>query len=364
MIDNIYFFSQPVQSGKTTALMNFVHRQPACFGILAPDVDGFRKIFLIEPKSFLEFQSDEATHDSISIGRFHFLRNTFDICHNLFKYIPPKTEWTLIDEVGILEIQQNSGLEPALSLLIEQFKRREMPGKLVLVVRDSLLEQCKIKYGLENVSILDSAFFQNPIYHNTLPLKNTLGVIMCGGSSSRMGMDKGDICYFDKPQKEHLYKSLLEFFSDVVFSVNARQYYNAASKQALVADIFANCGPMAGVLSVHQKIPDKDLFIMGCDYPFIQKKHLTYFLKFVKGNEPVCFYNPLSQKREPLLAYYPVTCLNNLLAYYHDGHHSLHRFLEMNKAVNIVPWNAGDLQNVNTQEEFNHAMQKLKATIH
>ena len=76
---NIYIFSAPVQSGKTTLLMNWVNTQQNICGILAPDVDGKRKVFDISTKTYFDFETNNTpqSEELISVGRFHFNKSAF-----------------------------------------------------------------------------------------------------------------------------------------------------------------------------------------------------------------------------------------------------------------------------------------------
>ncbi len=60
------------------------------------------------------------------------------------------------DEAGRLEVEQDSGWEPALTALIEDYKATRRQGTLLLVVRDSLVEKALEKWKLKGVPVLSS----------------------------------------------------------------------------------------------------------------------------------------------------------------------------------------------------------------
>lgn len=68
-------------------------------------------------------------------------------------------DWVIVDEVGKLEIEQHTGIEPALSQIIDLYKVNAK-GSLLLVIRDYLLEQAIAHYKLNAVTILDKSFFE------------------------------------------------------------------------------------------------------------------------------------------------------------------------------------------------------------
>jgi nucleoside-triphosphatase THEP1 len=63
--------------------------------------------------------------------------------------------WTIIDEVGKLEIEQGEGFEPAILRLVKTFQSGK-EGKLLLVIRDSLLIKAMEKYELLGCKIMSA----------------------------------------------------------------------------------------------------------------------------------------------------------------------------------------------------------------
>ena len=62
--------------------------------------------------------------------------------------------WLLIDEVGKLETEQGEGLEPAVLQTIATY-RQQKDNRLLLVIRDTLLEQALRKYDLYGCNIIN-----------------------------------------------------------------------------------------------------------------------------------------------------------------------------------------------------------------
>lgn len=163
MTERIYIFSQPIRSGKTTALLNWLKtKRILASGILTPDVNRERKLYDIREETFYPFEAKpgDNSNNVISIGKFVFYKTAFakakDILITAFDNEP---DWIIIDEIGKLEIEQNEGLEPFLSEWISAYKENNNGSKLLLVIRDSLLNKALEKYILNNCTIIDKAFF-------------------------------------------------------------------------------------------------------------------------------------------------------------------------------------------------------------
>ena len=78
---SIYIFSNPIHSGKTTALLEWCNGQENIAGVLMPDINGNRKIFDVNTKEIFDIECIDAantTEPLISVGRFHFYSSAFE----------------------------------------------------------------------------------------------------------------------------------------------------------------------------------------------------------------------------------------------------------------------------------------------
>jgi nucleoside-triphosphatase THEP1 len=153
----IYILSRPVHSGKTTLLMNWVAQTKNVGGILCPDINGLRKLYDISSKKMYDFQlklSD--TSGSITqICNYSFDDNIFKIARELLMdSVKMSFDYVIVDEIGKLELHKKSGLEPAVSAIIHHYNVKTNKGKLLLVIRDYLLEESIKHYKLEEAVLL------------------------------------------------------------------------------------------------------------------------------------------------------------------------------------------------------------------
>lgn len=143
-----------MRTGKTSELQAFIKLQDSIAGFLTPDVDGSRMLYDIAADIFFPFQTDETSEMPIvKVGRFSFLQKGFDKGQAILKSAIDK-EWIIIDEVGILEVEQHTGFEPAVTDLIN-YCRENIQTKLILVIRESLLQKAIEKYSLQEAEIIN-----------------------------------------------------------------------------------------------------------------------------------------------------------------------------------------------------------------
>ncbi len=113
---------------------------------------------------------------------------------------------------------------------------------------------------------------------------NILGIVMCGGMSTRMGTDKGLLKHKGKYWAEIVADKFLMINMPYVFSINAKQeekYKLALGEDKNFEIDIKNSqfqGPLKGLMSVHKNYLDKDLIPIACDMIFFNQKKLERLL--------------------------------------------------------------------------------------
>lgn len=164
-----------------------------------------------------------------------------------------------------------------------------------------------------------------------------LGVILCGGQSTRMGTDKGMIKLHANTWAQTAVDKMTALNLEVVLSVNAIQYNDYLTvfhESQLVKDKdgLPVRGPLAGVLSVHLQYPEKDLFVLACDMPLMETAVLNELLSMaLKEPAAAAFVYTNEGEQEPLCAIYKANGLahiNDLLKTGQLSRHSMKFMLE------------------------------------
>lgn len=152
----IYILSGPIRSGKTTALSRWVSERKDTDGILSPDNHLGQRYFM-EIRTLQRFDFEAKSHveeETISIGRFHFLKSAFSRANAyLIKVLKRSNiKFIVIDEIGKLELN-GKGLHDSVSQLISNHKILKH-CHLVLVIRDSLLESVIQYYNIIDYKVI------------------------------------------------------------------------------------------------------------------------------------------------------------------------------------------------------------------
>ena len=84
----IYILAGDVRSGKTSALQEWVDTWDTVKGIICPDGhDNLRYLYNIETQEKHSFQRLKEEDNTVSVGKFHFLEDTFKLAnYTLIRY--------------------------------------------------------------------------------------------------------------------------------------------------------------------------------------------------------------------------------------------------------------------------------------
>ena len=160
---SIIIFSRPIHSGKTKELLQWCSHKKNIYGILMPDINGYRKILDLHTKEVFDIECADPENSSeplTTIGRFHFYSKAFDKANSIIlDALGKNPAWLLIDEAGKLELEQK-GFYNAIQKAVAVYKDKEAPGNLIITVRDSLygevirffnLGDCRVIHNLEEI---------------------------------------------------------------------------------------------------------------------------------------------------------------------------------------------------------------------
>jgi len=190
-----------------------------------------------------------------------------------------------------------------------------------------------------------------------------LGVILCGGQSTRMGSDKGMIALQSATWAEAAAGKMAELQLPVLISVNEDQFNTYSNvfpvKQLVKDDTGIDVrGPLRGVLSVHKQYPGDDLFILACDMPLMQTNILQLLLGFSLEHTAAAHVFANDGVAEPLCGIYSaagLAAIDLLQKTNRLERHSMKHVLEILQAATL-PLTADQkkyFSNINTHAALN-----------
>jgi len=145
----IYIVTGKIKSGKSTFVEKWIRSKSNVAGIIQPVINGERFIKNISSNNYKKLTTNIINSTTIKIGKYLFDSETFNWAKvQLNIAVKTKPEWLVIDEFGILELD-GKGLEPEFTNILKRIKKQNHT-KLLVMVRENLLDQFLDKYKLKN----------------------------------------------------------------------------------------------------------------------------------------------------------------------------------------------------------------------
>jgi molybdenum cofactor guanylyltransferase len=189
------------------------------------------------------------------------------------------------------------------------------------------------------------------------------GLILAGGSSSRMRQDKAALRYAGMTQLDRAFELASRHVPKVFVSVRASQITDPARAQKpMIVDSIVGEGPIVGIRSALAAYPNVGWLVLACDLPFLSGAALSQLLRERDATALATAYRSAHDGLpEPLCAIWEPAAAAALAAYDSSGGTCPRKFLIRHAAPLLEPQDRRALDNVNTPEEYAQARAALDA---
>ena len=167
---------------------------------------------------------------------------------------------------------------------------------------------------------------------------NLVAVILCGGQSRRMGSDKGLLAPQGTSWMMTLHRELSSLALPVYVSVRADQqeaYQRVISAEHMLLDSEWEhvAGPLVGILSAAQQLPDQHLLVIPCDMPELRPAVFSLWLAAFRDHATTheAYISYTASRWQPLCGIYRADALRTLIERYGQGQlrdQSMHAIVE------------------------------------
>jgi molybdopterin-guanine dinucleotide biosynthesis protein A len=190
------------------------------------------------------------------------------------------------------------------------------------------------------------------------------GLILAGGSSSRMHRDKAALPYRGKSQLDRAFELASRHLSKVFVSVRASQTADPTRAQRpMIVDCIAGEGPIVGIRSALAAHPEVAWLVLACDLPFLSDAALSQLLRERDADALATAYRSAHDGLpEPLCTIWEPAAGAALASYQDDGGECPRKFLIRHAVRLLEPLDRRALDNVNTPEEYAQALATLDAS--
>jgi molybdenum cofactor guanylyltransferase len=188
-----------------------------------------------------------------------------------------------------------------------------------------------------------------------------LGLVLVGGRSSRMRVDKASLVYHGKSQAAHGLDLLQKHCQQAFLSCRQDQATQAGFIGfPQIHDTFLDMGPMSGILSALRAYPGAAFLVIACDLPLLDAACLQALVNSRDHSQIATAYaGPQNGLPEPLCAIYEPACYATLLQFLGQGITCPRKVLINSGSRLIEPPDLRALVNANDPEAYQEALNSI-----
>ena len=176
------------------------------------------------------------------------------------------------------------------------------------------------------------------------------GLVLTGGTSSRMGRDKAALVYHGEPQWRVAAEQLRACGADPFWSCSATQAANWHLGARAVLDMVPGHGPASGLHAAFSRGGNAAWLVIGCDYPWLEVQDLQRLLAARAPTfDAVTYLNPATDDIEPLITLWEPAAQRQFLRAFANGEDSARRILRTCALQALPPRSAQVLENRNAE---------------
>lgn len=187
------------------------------------------------------------------------------------------------------------------------------------------------------------------------------GLVLTGGQSQRMGMDKAALPYAGQPQLVRAFALLSARVVSCFVSLREAQRHDPLRQQyPTIVDTLEDCGPIAGLVAAHSAYPDAAWLVLACDMPLMDGASLDALIAArAPGYHAVAFRSEHDGLPEPFCTVWEPAALELLSQQVAAGRLSPRRVLVGEATRVVLAPSPVVLHNVNTGQERERAVEMM-----
>lgn len=192
------------------------------------------------------------------------------------------------------------------------------------------------------------------------------GLVLAGGKSIRMGLDKGTMQWHGKEQRYYMADMLKKFCTEVFISCKPEQQSDIAPEYKTLPDTYDVRGPYAGILSAFKERPGVAWLVVACDLPLLDINTLQFLVQNRDTTSiATTFKSPFDGLPEPLITIWEPSSYPALLSFLSDGYTCPRKALirSGDKVTILDPRDEQALMNANTPEDAEKVKEILRQTV-
>lgn len=185
------------------------------------------------------------------------------------------------------------------------------------------------------------------IRENGTMITHTIGAILAGGDSSRMGRSKSLLVVDGASFLDRVHDTMMSVFSEVIVCGGSE----VPSDGVLIADERPGEGPVGGLLSALNVARGRPVFVTTVDMPVVTPEAIRLLAEpEVTGSEVRIAY--VAGEDQPLFAVYGPAVQPIVRAAFEEGRRSVMAAIDDLEEVTRITMDSSTLFNVNTKADY------------
>jgi molybdenum cofactor guanylyltransferase len=160
----------------------------------------------------------------------------------------------------------------------------------------------------------------------TSSVKDVTGIILAGGKSSRFGSNKAFADVNGRQLIGRVIGIMGSVFENLIIITNDPREYSSLGFP-MHQDLIKGLGPLGGIYTGLEKMPDRSGFFVACDMPFLNSGLIRY-ITGLGSSEYDAVVPKIDWKMEPLHSLYSKTCLPAIERLIESGECMINKFFQ------------------------------------
>lgn len=187
------------------------------------------------------------------------------------------------------------------------------------------------------------------------------GLVLAGGRSSRMGLDKAELGYHGRSQAAWLLEMLGSLGIDALVSrAPGQDLLRDVEPSKILEDRYLGFGPLGGILSALEFDPGAAWLVVGCDLPHLERADLeSLFSRRDPFRFASAFLDSDGRFPEPMCSVWEPKSRLRALQFLGLGYRCPRKVLINSRVELVAPRSPNALFNANTPEDRDRARSKI-----
>jgi molybdopterin-guanine dinucleotide biosynthesis protein A len=192
-------------------------------------------------------------------------------------------------------------------------------------------------------------------------MHSIFGVVLCGGKSTRMGMDKAFLVGPDGiPMWQRMSNLLTEFCEKVFISCRQDQLELFGPDTDMITDLHMDTGPAGAIISLMEFNREMPWLITPCDMPRVGREILEKLIEARdRKADCVVVYNEAKSDIEPLLSLWEPGAYGMVSEMFRAGEFGIRRYISALRTKRVIIGDPELLFNLNTREDLSILAKKM-----